>query len=406
MTARTIDQNGWFEIKRNPITRAGVFDYRGSQIGAPEPDRMYKVLRPPEELSDPVSLDSFRLMPIVDDHHMLGSADVGLMPAEEKGVHGVIGDNVVYDFSEDIVYSNIKVFSQSLAEAIRSGKREFSAGYRCVYDFSPGEYKGVRYDVVQRKQRGNHLALVTAGRMGPDIAVLDHMTFTVDAKDLEEMTKKTPLELARAALKTAQDAKAPDTVIAACDAAVKALDTETSEAEKADADAEKEAADKRAADELAAKEKADKEATDKLAADAAERAKAAGLDAVAILAGDLAKANATVIAQDARLKVLETAGASALDSKTVFAEMGAKSKLADDLSWHIGTFDHAGMGLDEVAKYGVEKLKLEGVVAGQEQAALNVYLQMAKRPTPANAADAEDAAEPDFVKRHEARKSA
>lgn len=409
MTHRISDVNGWWEVKRNPISKVGVFPYYGRQISPElEPDRLYQVYRPAEELADPETIASFRLIPWVDDHHMLGSEAMGLTPAEKKGVHGVIGENVF--FEGDTLYGNVKVFSQYLADAINAGKRELSCGYRCIYDLTPGEYKGIRYDAVQRKPRGNHLASVSAGRMGPDVAVLDHMTFTVDAKDLEPM-KKTALQLAQAALAAAQDAKAPEAVIAACDASVKAAqDTETSEAETA-AKA-KEEADKKAADEMEAKAKEDKDAADKIAADAIARAKTAGQDAAVLLAGDLATANATIAAQaaqltaqDARLKVLET---GALDAKAVITEVAQRDALAEKLSFHVGVFDHADKTLAEVVKYGMDKLELTAP-AGHEQTALSAYLAAKGTPKPAtdSANDAKPAA--GFVARFdngEDRKSA
>lgn len=182
MSARTYDLNGWFEVDRNPISRVGVFPYSGAQIGAPDPDRIYRVYRPAEELSDPEAMASFRLCPIVDDHTMLGE---GATPAETKGVAGVIGEGLT--FEGDVLYSNLKVFSDTLAQKIKNGKTELSCGYRCVYDFTPGVWNGQEYDVVQRRIRGNHLALVDEGRMGPGVAVLDHMVFTVDAKEATDV---------------------------------------------------------------------------------------------------------------------------------------------------------------------------------------------------------------------------
>src|ERR1700761_1358150 len=97
MSARVSDTNGWYEIADNPLSRVGVFEYSGASIGAPDPNRMYKVYRPAEELADPETLNSFRLVPLVDNHRMLGKATPDSIPAEQYGVHGVIGDNVRYD---------------------------------------------------------------------------------------------------------------------------------------------------------------------------------------------------------------------------------------------------------------------------------------------------------------------
>ncbi len=193
MDKRDIDTNGWFEVKDNPLSKVGIFDYRGNQLpDAPDPDGMYKVYRPAEELGHPDAIESFKLIPWINDHVMLGQGD-GLTPAERKGVHGVIGQDVYFDKDSGTLFGNIKTFSSALADAINTGKKELSCGYRCDYDWTPGTWNGQRYDAVQRNIRGNHLALVRKGRMGPDVAVLDHsdtdcMTFTCDSTFSEVQT--------------------------------------------------------------------------------------------------------------------------------------------------------------------------------------------------------------------------
>ena len=46
-------------------------------------------------------------------------------------------------------------------------------------------------------------------------------------------------------------------------------------------------------------------------------------------------------------------------ARTVEAKLAKKSKLYEQLSVHIGAFDHAEMDLDKMAKYGCKKLGLE-----------------------------------------------
>src|SRR6201999_518687 len=66
---------------------------------------------------------------------------------------------------------------------------------------------------------------------------------------------------------------------------------------------------------------------------------------------------------------------SALDSfkksahKTLLNEISRRDELASKLSTVIGTFDHADKTLDEVTKYGIEKLGLT-CPAGHEETAL------------------------------------
>src|SRR5690606_21511616 len=124
---RIKDFNGWYEVKENPLTKVGVFPYLGKQIDdSLEPETIYHVYRPADELADEETLKSFRLLPWIDEHVMLGSRKEGLTPAEQKGIQGVVGEDIVFD--GEYLRANIKVFSEKLAKLIESGKKELSIG--------------------------------------------------------------------------------------------------------------------------------------------------------------------------------------------------------------------------------------------------------------------------------------
>lgn len=188
---KEIDHNDFWYIKDNPLSKVGVFPYLGRQISADlEPDKIYQVLRPEEELNNEETLNSFKLVPIVDDHTMLGTRE-GMQPAEEKGVHGVIGDDVYY--KDGIIYGDLKIFSETLKEEIENGKKELSMGYFCDYEIKEGELDGEPYQAIQRNLRINHVALVQEGRMGADVRVMDRkITFDSikEIKEIEKMSKK------------------------------------------------------------------------------------------------------------------------------------------------------------------------------------------------------------------------
>lgn len=222
---------------------------------------------------------------------------------------------------------------------IQQGKKDLSLGYRCIYEKAAGVFQGQPYDYIQRKLRGNHLALVNEARC--DVAVLDHQ-ITFDHFDLTLDKGDSPMteEEKKAKEKETADKKAMD---------------EAAEKEKS----EKEAADKRAKDESEEKEKKEKEAKD--AEEKADKEKKDGMDAAEIkrLGSELADLKKNGI-------------------KTLMTEITARDTLAKDLSHHIGTFDHADKTLDEVAAYGVEKLGIT-CESGQERAVLTGFLAGAKR---------------------------
>lgn len=372
-TARVPDGNGWLEIKGNPLTKVGVFPYSGMQIDPSlEPDKIYQVYRPEEELNCPECIESFKLVPWINEHVMLGAEGEGLTPAEKKGVQGVIGEEVY--FEDGYLKGNIKVFSEKLANLIESGKKELSIGYKCLYDIVPGVYDGVRYDVIQRSIRGNHLALVEEGRAGPDVAVLDQYKFTFDKmelkmpvnphamKDDDEEATVTLQSLAMEVRKLMEAVKAmhglkEEKVEAADDDNEPALDTESDKEGKGEpaVDTEGDAKDK------IESETERLEGKDKMMKD--EEMKKS--------VGEMKKPDG----MDSRLRLLsnEINDIKKNGIKSLMVEISKRDNLANQLSKHIGTFDHSLKTLNEVAAYGVKKLNL-ACNKGEERATLNGFL--------------------------------
>lgn len=364
MDAREYDGNGWFEIKANPISKAGIFPYSGRQLGltGPDADRIFNVLRPPEELADPECVESFKLLPWIDDHVMLGPVAQEMtdraLPAEKKGVQGVIGEEVFY--KDGTLYANIKAFSSTLAALIEAGKRELSAGYRCIYDMTAGVWNGLRYDAIQRKIRGNHLALVSEGRMGPDVAVMDHFTFTFDAKELEMADQN-------------QDGGngnggAGEMTLSQVAALVGELAPQVAKLTEAFAKLSPGAAAT-----TATPEDNDSMSGDKGAAGAATTPGATDPAAKKDDGGE------------------GTPAGSGMDERAFVARIAKRDDLAAKISQHVGTFDHKGMTLDDVVTYGCDKLGIKAD-KGLQAAMLEGYLHAKPAATPAASVSGMDAA--------------
>ena len=176
MSQRVIDSSGWTYIPKNPISKAGVFSYLGSEIGAPEPNRVYSVFRPPEELEKAAA--SFGLIPIIEDHELIGQYGTS---TDDRPPAGFTGENVEY--IHPFLYAPLKITSPSMMEAINNGKKELSPAYYADWEPANGVYEGRSYEYIQRIKAGNHIALVETGRTGKDVVVLDHRTFTIDTGD-------------------------------------------------------------------------------------------------------------------------------------------------------------------------------------------------------------------------------
>lgn len=371
MGARQQDQNGFWLIRGNPLTKVGVFPYGAVQLGLDDrdPNEIVYVYRPESTLNDPETLASFQLLPLINDHTMLGT-QIGGVPAERKGVAGVIGEEVYYD--APYMRATLKIFSEALKNAIESGKQELSLGYGCRYIKESGEFEGQPYEFIQVDMRGNHLALVDQGRAGSDVRVLDHFSFTCDSK-LEavmadenkpaETPAATPasdtdlasfLALAKtmmpqlkelmATLSSLQEeATEPPPAAAPTDEADPAAAAATAPPAERTGDEDPEA---KASDEDPENKATDEDPENK-AADADPENKPAAMDAA-------------------------TVRREAMDA--VYKDMQARDALYKKVSPIIGAFDHAGMTADALAKYAVGKLGIK-VAKGSEQIALDCYIQ-------------------------------
>lgn len=392
MSAREIDKNGFLTIPGNPISKVGVFEYSGAEIGlsGENANRVFKVYRPAEELEDPECIASFRLLPFINDHAMLGSEDEGLTPSERKGVHGVIGEQVYFD--PPYLRGNLKIFSESLKQLLGSGKKDLSPGYRCKYEIElkPGIFNGEHYDAIQRKIRGNHLALVDEGRTGPDVAVLDTMTFTVDSATLKEAVMADDVTTEGGGLAR----------IKALIEELKPLLAEQAEAQAMLAELGLEVGDK---PDVVEEVKLDAKPTDeelklipdeelKIIEDEAAEKKPAAMDAAIkrvrarkILgiatdakgkkqpdaAPDVVKLQSALDAANKKLEGMAEQMAS-MDSRLV-SGIADRDTLAVKLSEFVGTFDSATMTAAQVADYGIKKLGIP-CAKGSERIALDAWL--------------------------------
>ena len=140
------DSNGYTLIRDNPISKSGVFQYLGKNISPNlEPEKIYNVWRPDEELNNQETIDSFKLFPWISHHKMLGDKHTSV---EDAVIRGVTGENVY--FRDGVLFSNLKLFSSNLKELIKNGLKELSCGFECEWQVISGKTpNGESYDVKQ-----------------------------------------------------------------------------------------------------------------------------------------------------------------------------------------------------------------------------------------------------------------
>lgn len=374
-SARKFDDFGWMTIEDNPISKVGVFPYLGSQIGADDKSKIYMVLRPQEELNDPETIESFKLTPFINEHpeNLLGNIG-SLVKTDNKRVEGVIGEKVYFEFP--YLRANLRVYSAQTLDSIEIGKEQVSAGYSCKWSKESGVFDGQAYEYVQRRIRGNHSALVVEGRSGPDVSVMDSMTFKLESKE-QQMELKELVESVAAL--TAQVGK----MQGAMDEAAKTAEAKDEEEKKAKEDADKKAmddaeeeekaeAERKKAEEDKAKEGAKDEDDDKKDDDKKDEKKDA-MDSASFKRAVAAQVAAEVAKQMAKQP-------AAMDSATIMAEIAKKTDLASRVSHFIGSFAHDSMSLKQVAEYAAEKLGMP-----KDNAEIRVESYLAGRPSPSQA---------------------
>lgn len=171
LSVRHKDENGYLHVDKSPILRAGILEYLGEEL-LPEgedtvdgvkidKDKIYKVFIPEDEIRK--GADSFKLLPITNDHTWLGKEGEDAKDYQE----GTIGENVYVE--DGMLYAPLMFTGSEIIEDIDGGKEELSSSYYNRFEKS----KNSDYDFIARDIKGNHLALVDKGRCGSGVRVLN-----------------------------------------------------------------------------------------------------------------------------------------------------------------------------------------------------------------------------------------
>ena len=182
-SVREKTRDGRLIVKRTHISKANVCPYRGSEIPGwedlgLEKDRVYNLLRDPEELSKAApTLNGVQLL--------IKHIPVNAQDHRPNETVGSLGSDA--EFDGEYLDNSLYVNAQKAIDAIESGKqRELSAGYHYVPIMERGVFRGEAFDGRMTKIVFNHVALVEDGRAGPDVIVADAaMNFDLEWQDLE-----------------------------------------------------------------------------------------------------------------------------------------------------------------------------------------------------------------------------
>ena len=191
MSQRSKDSQGFLHVSHCHITKAGVRPYMGRELPqwrklGLEPDRVYNVLCPPEELEKYAHV--FNGLHLLLDH----AEDTAAAPRKDLRV-GNIGTTPV--FNNPYLDNDICVTDIDAIVLIEAGERvELSSSYGFTTVVETGVYEGTPFDLKMTNLHGNHVALVEEGRAGEDVRVADRkppfMENDMDEKALTELIMK------------------------------------------------------------------------------------------------------------------------------------------------------------------------------------------------------------------------
>lgn len=174
-TVRSVDAFGKMHVEVSNISKGAVNPYIGREIPRWEelgldPDRVYMLLRDPDELAR--AAPTFNNLPLLSKHVPVSAEK----PSKELVV-GSTGTDAC--FVAPYLQNSLVIWDAVAIAGINlEVQKELSSAYAYRADMTPGEYLGTPYDGVMRDIVGNHVALVEAGRAGPDVVVGDNNPFS------------------------------------------------------------------------------------------------------------------------------------------------------------------------------------------------------------------------------------
>jgi len=189
-SARYFDADGRLHVTSSHISKAAVNPYYGYEIPGwqdlgLEKEKVYRLLRDPVELDR--GADTFARLNILSGHDPITVETLASNPDQRNSIVGNIGSDI--EFKDPYLNADLCVFDAAAIAGIETNQiRELSCSYRYVPVMEPGEYKGEAYDGRMTEIRGNHLALVEAGRAGSDVLVADNNPFNFKETTMK-MTK-------------------------------------------------------------------------------------------------------------------------------------------------------------------------------------------------------------------------
>jgi hypothetical protein len=167
-TARTLTPEGYLTSPAK-IARTGVQVYKARELNLPgiDGEKEVRMYRPAAEVFDTAAMASFEAKPLADNHPPGGITSINWRQLAVGDLHDVAADG-------RYLTARVIVRDKSAIDKVNSGKSQLSCGYLFDADMTPGTSpEGEAFDGIQRRIRGNHVAIVDVGRAGREVRIAD-----------------------------------------------------------------------------------------------------------------------------------------------------------------------------------------------------------------------------------------
>lgn len=210
----TLTPEGYLICLNVPIARTGSQQYLRSELGLLDGDTnsIVDVMRTEAEVFAPATIASFEGKPVTDDHPPVSVTAENIIAygnGHAQNIRRGTGEE------SDLLLADLVINAPKLIQEIQNGRREISCGYDCEY---MQDQQGRLY---QSSIRGNHVAVVPAGRAGHRVAIKDsdeskHSKNEERGKPKMANTKNNPSFIARLFSRAVKDME-PEEVAEAVD---------------------------------------------------------------------------------------------------------------------------------------------------------------------------------------------
>ena len=162
----TLTPEGYLICLNVPIARTGSQQYLRSELGLQDGDTnsIVDVQRTEDEVFSAATIASFEGKPVTDDHPPVSVTAENIVAygnGHAQNIRRGTGEE------SDLLLADLVINAPKLIQEIQNGRREISCGYDCEY---MQDEQGRLY---QSSIRGNHVAVVPAGRAGHRVAIKD-----------------------------------------------------------------------------------------------------------------------------------------------------------------------------------------------------------------------------------------